>query len=195
MNSSKDDHERTIAFAEIAFGQIKALRQLASPPHFEIWYAYPTGHSPSLNQMINEMLARDYRSQHRPHPQNLHLANRFTDRIDHLGAQSETRSSRSWPRSTPHLGRIISIGVATLGSGDSPRSPIERADVCLYAAKRSGRNRVFGETDPDEASHAASKVTQAHIDQGFRFRSFTDAPRRAAASAARAHTASSSGSS
>jgi diguanylate cyclase len=36
MNSSKDDHERTIAFAEIAFGQIKALRQLASPPHFEI---------------------------------------------------------------------------------------------------------------------------------------------------------------
>jgi hypothetical protein len=34
-------------------------RQLASAPHFEIWYAYPTGHSPSLNQMINEMLARD----------------------------------------------------------------------------------------------------------------------------------------
>jgi diguanylate cyclase len=57
-----------------------------------------------------------------------------------------------------HLGRItISIGVATLGSGDNPRSLIERADVCLYAAKHSGRNRVIGETDP-EASQAASKV-------------------------------------
>jgi diguanylate cyclase len=57
-----------------------------------------------------------------------------------------------------HLGRItISIGVATLGSGDNPRSLIERADVCLYAAKHSGRNRVIGETNP-EASQAASKV-------------------------------------
>jgi diguanylate cyclase len=353
MDSSKDDHERTIAFAEVALGQIKALRQPASPRHFEIWYAYATGHSPSLNQMINEMLARDgtlteanidhiYRTFISP--------TRFTDRIDHVGVQIrgeieqvmamvdaaagsashytedlanaskmlgrasdgagirtiveglvhatkevertnkalEARLSASkleiselqvnleavrtesltdpltslanrkffdealaktvaeaharheplslmltdidhfkkfndsyghltgdqvlrlaaiavkqnvkgqdvaaryggeefaivlpntdlrsaitvadhirhvimnkelMKRSTgEHLGRItISIGVATLGSGDNPRSLIERADVCLYAAKRSGRNRVIGETDP-EASQAASKV-------------------------------------
>src|SRR5882757_2927857 len=59
MSGSKDEHERTLAFAEIAFGQIKALRQPASPRHFEIWYAYATGYNPALNQMINEMLARD----------------------------------------------------------------------------------------------------------------------------------------
>ena len=90
MTGPKDDHERTMAFAEIAFGQIKALRQPASPRHFEIWYSYATGYNPSLNQMINEMLARDgtltevninqiYETYISP--------TRFTDRIDHVGAQ------------------------------------------------------------------------------------------------------------
>jgi diguanylate cyclase len=90
MTGLKDDHERTMAFAEIAFGQIKALRQPASPRHFEIWYSYATGYNPSLNQTINDMLARDgtlteadinqiYETFISPH--------RFTDRIDHVGAQ------------------------------------------------------------------------------------------------------------
>ena len=57
--TGQDDHERTMAFAEIAFGQIKALRQPASPRHFEIWYTYATGYSPSLNQMINDTLTRN----------------------------------------------------------------------------------------------------------------------------------------
>jgi diguanylate cyclase len=90
MTGRKDDHERSMAFAEIAFGQIKALRQPASPRHFEIWYSYATGYNPSLNQTINDMLARDgtltesdinriYETFISPH--------RFTDRIDHVGAQ------------------------------------------------------------------------------------------------------------
>ena len=90
MTDPKDDHERTMAFAEIALGQIKALRQPASPRHFEIWYAYATGYHPSLNQMINEMLARDgtltetninriYDTFISP--------TRLSDRIDDVGAQ------------------------------------------------------------------------------------------------------------
>jgi diguanylate cyclase len=48
------------------------------------------------------------------------------------------------------LGRItISIGVATLRDGDTAQSLIGRADACLYAAKRNGRNLVVCEADPD----------------------------------------------
>ena len=49
-----------------------------------------------------------------------------------------------------HLGRVtISIGVATLRPEDSAASLIGRADQCLYAAKRNGRNQVVCETDPE----------------------------------------------
>src|SRR6476646_1737875 len=59
MAGQADEHERTMAFADIALGQLKALRQPATPRNYEIWYSYATGYSPSLNQKINETLAKD----------------------------------------------------------------------------------------------------------------------------------------
>ena len=56
MTAHADEHQRTMAYAEIALGQIKALRQPAIPRNYEIWYAYATGYHPSLNQKINETL-------------------------------------------------------------------------------------------------------------------------------------------
>jgi diguanylate cyclase len=53
----QDEHERTLAFAEIALGQIRALGQTATPRNFEIWYNYATGYNQPLNQSINEVLA------------------------------------------------------------------------------------------------------------------------------------------
>jgi diguanylate cyclase len=49
-----------------------------------------------------------------------------------------------------HLGRVtISVGVASLRQSDTAQTLIERSDACLYAAKRSGRNRVLCESDPE----------------------------------------------
>ena len=40
-----DEHERTMAFAEVALGQIRSLRQTAVPRNYEIWYVYATGYN------------------------------------------------------------------------------------------------------------------------------------------------------
>jgi diguanylate cyclase len=57
------------------------------------------------------------------------------------------------------LGRVtISVGVSMLKPGDDTESLIERADACLYAAKRNGRNRVICEVDPEYAAETQSQV-------------------------------------
>ena len=49
-----------------------------------------------------------------------------------------------------NLGRItVSLGVAMFQPGDTAATLYERADKCLYTAKRSGRNRVICETDAE----------------------------------------------
>ena len=60
MAVPRDEHERTLAFAEIALQQIRALRQPASPRNFEIWYQYATGYNPEFNRSINETLAEKH---------------------------------------------------------------------------------------------------------------------------------------
>jgi diguanylate cyclase len=58
MAVPQEEHERTLAFAEVALQQIRALGQPASPRNFEIWYHYATGYNQPLNQAINEALAK-----------------------------------------------------------------------------------------------------------------------------------------
>jgi diguanylate cyclase len=53
-----EEHDRSLAFAEIALQQIRALGQTASPRNFEIWYHYATGYNQPLNKSINEALAK-----------------------------------------------------------------------------------------------------------------------------------------
>jgi diguanylate cyclase len=53
------------------------------------------------------------------------------------------------------LGRMtISIGVAQLTGAEQTGDFVQRADACLYAAKRNGRNLVLGENDPRVAQAA-----------------------------------------
>ncbi len=89
MTGHADEHERTMAFAEIALGQIKALGQPATPRNYEIWYAYATGYHPSLNQRINETLQRSgalsEADLEKIHQTYLSPA-RLTERIDSVGS-------------------------------------------------------------------------------------------------------------
>jgi diguanylate cyclase len=85
-----DEHERTMAFAEVALGQIRSLRQSAVPRNFEIWYVYATGHNAPLNKIINETLARNGRLSEADLEQiyETYLSHiKTSDRIDKVGAR------------------------------------------------------------------------------------------------------------
>ena len=90
MNAAGDKHERTIAFADIAIGQIKALRQPAEPRDYELWYAYATGYNPTLNKAINDTLARkgNLEPSEVDSIYSTYLSpTRLTDRIDSVGGR------------------------------------------------------------------------------------------------------------
>lgn len=90
MATNGDEHERTMAFAEIALGQIKALRQPATPRNFEVWYAYATGYHPTLNETINGILSIRGRLTEAEveHICNTYLSpTRLSERIDNVGTR------------------------------------------------------------------------------------------------------------
>jgi diguanylate cyclase len=91
MTIQGEGYERTIKFGEIALGQIKALRQSATPLNFEIWYAYATGRFPSLNEKINQFLKTNgaLSDTDLENIYNSVLSNerRYSERIDAVGGQ------------------------------------------------------------------------------------------------------------
>jgi diguanylate cyclase len=127
MAAQSDEHERTLPFAEIAISQIKALRQPASPRNYEVWYAYATGYIPSLNQTINETLAKkgnlteddleqvygSYLSPTRP-----------TEKIDNVGA-----------RVMDEINQVMTMIDAAAGSASSYGESLTDATARLNGAK------------------------------------------------------------
>lgn len=54
------------------------------------------------------------------------------------------------------VGKVtVSIGTSTFQRGDTPAMMVEKADACLYAAKRSGRNRTVADDGLQAALAAA----------------------------------------
>ncbi|HET7885385.1 MAG TPA: GGDEF domain-containing protein [Bradyrhizobium sp.] len=79
-----------MAFAELALGQIRSLRQTAIPRNYEIWYVYATGYNPQLNKVVNETLARTGKLTESDLEQiyETYLSHiKTTDRIDKVGAR------------------------------------------------------------------------------------------------------------
>ena len=79
-----------MAFAELALGQIRSLRQTAIPRNYEIWYVYATGYNSQLNKVINETLALNGKLTEADLEQiyETYLSHiKTTDRIDKVGAR------------------------------------------------------------------------------------------------------------
>ena len=61
------------------------------------------------------------------------------DRIRHDFGQIKHPFNETWCSAT------LSVGVSQLNEGDSAQTLIKQADEALYAAKRTGRNRIVSD--------------------------------------------------
>ena len=122
-----DEHERTMAFAEVALGQIRSLRQTAVPRNYEIWYIYATGYNAPLNKIINETLARNGNLTEADLEQiyDTYLSHiKATDRIDKVGA-----------RVIGEIDDVMSLLTDALGMSASYDASLNGASEKLSAAK------------------------------------------------------------
>ncbi len=138
MTAQSDEYERSLAFLEIALGQIKALRQPAYPRNYEVWYAYATGYNPTLNQTINETISRNgtltpfdidqiYETYLSPA--------RLTDRIDNVGGQI-----------VDEIEQVMAMIDAAVGSATQYTESLAHATQDLGAAKDRDGLRAIVET-------------------------------------------------
>jgi diguanylate cyclase len=117
-----DEQERTLAFADVALGQIKSLSQSAIPRNYEIWYVYATGYNSPLNRVINETLARNGRLTEVDLDQihDTYLSHvRTTDRIDHVGARVISEIDDVMALINDALGMTESFGDTLKGASET----------------------------------------------------------------------------
>ena len=138
MAGRVDDYERTMAFADIAFGQLKALRQPASPRNFEIWYAYASGYHPALNQQINATLKAKGTISEADLVQmyeNFLSPTRLTERIDLVGSQVKGE-----------IDQVMAMIDAAVGSASSYTESLAGATEQLVQSKDRDGLRTIVET-------------------------------------------------
>ena len=138
MAGRVDDYERTTAFADIAFGQMKALRQPASPRNFEIWYAYASGYHPALNQQINATLKAKGTISEADLVQmyeNFLSPTRLTERIDLVGSQVKGE-----------IDQVMAMIDAAVGSATSYTESLAGATEQLVQSKDRDGLRTIVET-------------------------------------------------
>jgi diguanylate cyclase len=147
MATRSEEHERTMAFAEIAIGQIKALGLPAIPRNYEIFYAYATGYQPDLNQAINGSLRQSETLSAAELGQiyDLYLSpTRLTDRIGGIGAQVVDQIDEVMKMIRATLGSASfyheSLADATLQVGKTKDEPLRQIVASLIATAREMEN-------------------------------------------------------
>src|SRR5213080_3509897 len=127
-----------MAFAEVALGQIKSLRQTAVPRNYEIWYVYATGYNSPLNKIINETLARNGKLTEADLEQiyETYLSQiKTSDRIDKVGA-----------RVIGEIDDVTKLISDTLAMSQSYNASLDGAAEQLSAAQDREQVRAIVET-------------------------------------------------
>jgi diguanylate cyclase len=138
VSKALDEHERTVALAEVALGQIKSLRQTAVPRNYEIWYVYATGYNSPLNKIINETLARNGKLTEADLEQiyETYLSQiKTTDRIDKVGA-----------RVIGEIDDVMNLITQALGMSASYDSSLLNATQKLAVAQNRDQVKVIVES-------------------------------------------------
>jgi diguanylate cyclase len=144
------EHERTLAFAEVALGQIRSLRQTAVPRNYEIWYVYATGYNPELNKIINETLSRNGKLTESDLEQiyeNYLSQIRMTDRIDKVGARVINEIDDVMVLITDALGMTTNFGDSLEGATQRLNKAKDRDQIKAVVETLVSATRDMHETN------------------------------------------------
>ena len=176
-----EEHERTLAFAEVALGQIRSLRQSAIPRNYEIWYVYATGYNIELNKVINETLLRSGKLTEADLEQiyETYLSQiRTTDRIDKVGARVINEIDDVMTLITDALGMTTSFGNSLKGATERLDAAKDHEQVRAVVEALVKSTREMQETNKAlEDRLAISKVEINNLQQSLeaiRAESLTD---------------------
>ena len=176
-----DEHERTLAFAEVALGQIKSLRQTAVPRNYEIWYVYATGYNAALNKIINETLARNGRLSESDLEQiyETYLSHiKTTERIDKVGARVIGEIDGVMNLITDALGMSQNYDAKLSGANEKLRSAKTRDQIKPIVDGLMKSTREMRETNKVLENRLALSKTEIsdlqHSLEAIRAESLTD---------------------
>jgi diguanylate cyclase len=182
MSGSSDECERTLAFAEIAVGQMKALRQPAYPRNYEVWYAYATGYNPSLNQSINEALIRNGGTLSAADIDQIYdtylSPARLTDRLDNVGSQIVDEIDRVMGMidtargSTSRYGESLAHATQDLGSAQDLDGMLNIVENLVRATRSMEEHNSRLEASLKASKHEISQL-QTNL-EAVRNESLTD---------------------
>jgi diguanylate cyclase len=139
-----------MAFAEVALGQIRSLRQTAIPRNYEIWYIYATGYNAPLNKIINETLARHGKLSEADLEQiyETYLSHlKATDRIDKVGARVIGEIDDVMNLLTGALGMSASYDQSLSGASERLSSARDREQVKAIVETLVKSTREMRETN------------------------------------------------
>jgi len=150
MRMQADEHTRTMEFAEIALGQIRAFHQAASPRNYELWYTYATGYNPALNTAVNDILARagTLTEAEFDHLYQTYLSTqRISERLDLVGSKV-----------VDEIDQVMAMIEAAAGSASSYSESLADASQKLVVTKDNDAVRLIVES----LVHAAREMEHAN---------------------------------